>query len=230
MRQYKHLFFDLDRTLYDFDANNRDTLSRLFREFNFSDNGKVDFDTFMDVYRPINLALWERYKRKEISKETLNLRRFADTLKACGLNEEVAGDFAGKYLEISPSQNRLLPGTVTTLQYLSESYDLHIITNGFEEVQYPKMARCGLMPFFRHIITSEKAGAQKPAPEIFEYALNLTGASPENSLMIGDDPVADIEGAFRQGMDQVWLSANDEVCTITPTYRIAALKELMSIL
>ncbi len=230
MQQYQHLFFDLDRTLYDFDANNRDTLSRLFRKYNIGDTGRINFDTFLDAYRPINLALWEQYKRKEISKETLNHRRFAETLKACGLDNGIAGDFARDYLDISPAQKRLLPDAVDTLKYLSENYALHIITNGFEEVQYPKMERCGLMPFFRHIITSEKAGVQKPAPEIFEYALNLAGASAEESLMIGDDPVADIEGACRQGIDQVWLSSDEEDCPATPTYRITALKELMSIL
>lgn len=230
MQQYKHLFFDLDRTLYDFDANNRYTLGTLFHKYNIDDTGKVSFDQFLDVYRPINLALWEQYKRKEITKETLNNQRFADTLKACGLNNGVAGDFARDYLEISPAQKRLLPGAVDTLEYLSGNYDLHIITNGFEEVQYPKLERCGLMPFFRHIITSEQAGVQKPAPEIFEYAMNLTGASPKESLMIGDDPFADIEGAHKQGMDQVWLSAGAEGCPVLPTYRITALKELLSIL
>ena len=230
MQQYRHLFFDLDRTLYDFDANNRDTLSKLFHKYNIGDKGGISFDTFMDVYKPINLALWEQYKRGEISKETLNNRRFADTLKTCGLDNGIAGDFARDYLEISPAQKRLLPGAIDTLKYLSESYDLHIITNGFEEVQYPKMERCGLTPFFRHIITSEQAGVQKPAPEIFEYALNLTGASSRESLMIGDDPFADIEGASLHGIDQAWLSADDKGCPVTPTYHITELKELLSIL
>lgn len=230
MQQYKHLFFDLDRTLYDFDANNRYTLGTLFHKYNVGDTGKVSFDQFLNVYRPINLALWEQYRRKEITKETLNNQRFADTLKACGVDNGIAGDFARDYLEISPAQKRLLPGAVETLKYLSGNYDLHIITNGFEEVQYPKMERSRLLPFFRHIITSEQAGVQKPAPGIFEYALKLTGASPAESLMIGDDPYADIEGAHSQGMDQVWLSADDEGCPITPTYRITALRELLSIL
>jgi len=230
MQKYRHLFFDLDRTLYDFDRNNRETIFQLYRDFGLPEMGVADFDIFHKTYKSINLPLWERYKRQEITKEYLNVARFSDTLKAFGINHGLAEKFASEYIRISPLQVHLLPGTIELLDYLFPKYPLYIITNGFDEIQFLKISRCGLEEYFQHVIVSEDAGAQKPDPRIFDYAFEKTGARPEDSLLVGDDPQSDIFGAQQAGMDQVWLAQPGETSPYEPTYQINQLKELMEFL
>ncbi len=230
MQTYRHLFFDLDRTLYDFDANNRNALYSLYRKYALWEKGCAGFDHFMNTYRPVNLALWDDYKQKKITKQRLNVERFAQTFRIMGVDDSMAESFAGDYLEISPEQTLLVPGTRQVLSRLKEKYTLHIITNGFEEIQYQKISRCGLGPFFATVTTSEKAGAQKPDAAIFDLALQSAGAKPEHSLMIGDDPESDIMGAKQQGIDQVWLARDGEETSVEPTYIIYSMEELTGLL
>ncbi len=230
MRKYQHLFFDLDRTLYDFDANNRNALYSLYRQYELWKKGRTGFDRFMNTYHPINLGLWDDYKQKKITKKRLNVQRFAQTFKALGMDDSMAEDFASDYLKISPEQTRLMPGTLEVLACLKNKYTLHIITNGFDEIQYQKISRCGLGPYFTTVTTSEQAGAQKPDALIFDLALQSAGASPEHSLLIGDDPESDIRGAKQQGIDQVWLAQDGEESPVEPTYTIHSLRELINLL
>ncbi|MEE4177549.1 MAG: YjjG family noncanonical pyrimidine nucleotidase [Bacteroides sp.] len=230
MQRYRHIFFDLDRTLYDFDRNNRETIFQLYQNFRLDEQGVSSFSEFHQTYRGINLGLWERYKKQEITKEYLNVTRFAETLKAFGINHGLASQFASEYIRISPLQVNLVPGTIEILEYLHPRYPLHIITNGFDEIQFIKIERCGLNPYFTHIIVSEDAAAQKPDRRIFDFAFEKTKAIPEESIYIGDDPQSDILGAKMACMDQVWLAQPDEVSEHEPTYRISNLLELKNIL
>jgi putative hydrolase of the HAD superfamily len=227
---YKHVFFDLDRTLYDFDSNNRKTLEELFQKYSLQGQGIENFDIFLSTYKTINYGLWQQYKKQQITKEFLNHNRFAQTLESFGLHNGQAALFAADYIALSPLQTQVLPGTFEILDYLHPRYPLHIITNGFEEIQFLKMERCGLSGYFTQVITSEKAGAQKPNPLIFELAFDLTGASPANSIIIGDDPESDIAGGLAMNMDQVWLAQPGETSSIRPTYQIGSLLELKNIL
>ena len=230
MQKYRHIFFDLDRTLYDFDRNNRETLFQLFLNFELQEKGISNFDEFLLTYKGINLALWERYKKQEITKEYLNITRFSETLKAFGLSNGLASRFASEYIRLSPLQTHLVPGTMEILRYLKPRYPLHIITNGFDEIQFLKIERCGLNPFFHHIIVSEDAGAQKPDRKIFDFAFEKTGAHPNQSIFIGDDPQSDVYGAKMAGMDQIWLAQPGEESGHVPTFRINHLLELKDIL
>jgi len=230
MQQYHHIFFDLDRTLYDFDRNNRETILQLYKDFGLSQLGAPDFESFYQTYTRINLPLWERYKKQEISKEYLNLSRFAETLKTYEIDHGLAGKFAAEYIRLSPLQTNLLPGAREILSYLYPKYTLHIITNGFSEIQYQKITRTGIGQFFRHIIVSEDAGAQKPDKRIFDYALKKTGAKKEESVLIGDDPKTDILGAQLAAMDQIWLAQPNEISAYVPTFRIGHLLDLKTIL
>lgn len=230
MPKYQHIFFDLDRTLYDFDRNNRETILQIFRNLNIDVLAGIDFETFHKAYHKINIPLWERYKNQEITKEYLNVTRFSETLKGFGVNHELGATFASEYIRLSPMQINLLPGAIEVLDYLYEKYPMHIITNGFDEIQYVKIYRCGLEKYFRHIIVSEAAGAQKPNPKIFEYAFEKTGALAQNSILIGDDPDSDVFGAMQMGMDQVWLAQPGEISPYQPTYQIGHLLELKEIL
>lgn len=230
MRKYQHIFFDLDRTLYDFDRNNLETIRSLFQAFELEKLGAPDFETFHKTYKTINLGLWEKYKKQEITKEYLNVTRFSETLKAFGINHSMASQFAEEYIRLSPLQTHLLPGTIEVLDYLNERYPLHIITNGFDEIQFEKIRRCGLEHYFRQVIVSEDAGAQKPDVRIFHFAFEKTGALASNSILIGDDPQSDIFGAQQVGMDQVWIAREGESSPYRPTYQIKHLLELKEIL
>lgn len=230
MLPYKHLFFDLDRTLYDFDKNNLQTLRHLFENYELQRIGSSKFEDFFSAYKKINAGLWEQYKRKEITKAFLNYSRFHETLSLFGINNGLSEKLASDYIRLSPLQTALVEGTMETLDYLMPKYKLHIITNGFEEIQFKKIRRCGLEPYFEHIVTSEAAGAQKPHQDIFRHAFKQTGALPSESLIIGDDPESDILGGRHAGMDQVWLSRPGEVCEPAPTYTISNLTSLISLL
>lgn len=230
MAAYQHIFFDLDRTLYDFDYNNRETILQIFSNLKIYEVAGISFETFHETYKQINAPLWEQYKKQEITKEHLNLTRFSETLKAFGVNHHLGKTFASEYIRLSPLQINLLPGAIELLDYLLTKYQLHIITNGFDEIQYVKINRCGLEKYFRHVIVSEAAGAQKPSPKIFHYAFEKTGASAQNSVLIGDDPHSDIYGAQLIGMDQVWLAQPGETSPYKPTWQIGHLLQLKEIL
>lgn len=231
-RKYKHLFFDLDRTLWDFETNNLESFTELYTHFDLQRKGIVDFDAFFKEYHVINYALWDEYKQQLITKEHLNFNRFYRTLKLFGIEDELLATDMGKmYLHISPQKKVLYPQTHELLDALSVHYTLHIITNGFEDVQYVKISNSGLDKYFKTIITSEKAGYKKPAREIFEYALAQTGAFPVDSLIIGDDPEADIWGAHQAGWDQIWvkhLPLKPEM--VKPTYSVDRVEEILTIL
>ncbi len=231
-RKYKHLFFDLDRTLWDFDTNNLKTFNNVYSTFRLNERGIPSLDSFLEIYHPINIVLWEKYRDHIIAKETLNFSRFYNTLCEFGIHDEqLAHDMGKYYLQISPLQTTLYPQTLETLHLLKRKYQLHIITNGFEEVQYIKIARAGLEPFFDKIITSERAGYNKPDNRIFEFALLETGAKASESIVIGDDPEADIAGARQAGMDQIWVKHPPvKETTERATYEVAQLKDILAVL
>ena len=229
---YQHLFFDLDRTLWDFDANNKQTFNELYEKFDLFNRGIKEPDILYAHYQKINLSLWEEYKHQLISKETLNFRRFSDTLMLYGIDDHaLALEMGAYYIRISPMKTLLYPGTLEILERLEKQYQLHIITNGFEEVQYIKLEKSGLERFFRKIITSERAGYKKPDRRIFEFAMEEAGANPENSIIIGDDPEADIWGAKQFGMDQIWVKHPPVKPAIdSATFEVDSLLEINKIL
>ncbi|NEN22401.1 noncanonical pyrimidine nucleotidase, YjjG family [Cryomorpha ignava] len=232
MRRYKHLFFDLDRTLWDFDTNSKFALSEIYDTFNLKGEGVADLNEFISRYQLINERLWGWYRMGNIKKNDLRRRRFSEALAHFGCeNEDLGVKLDENYIKISPYQKTLMPKAIETLEYLSEKYALHIITNGFEEVQNIKMQESGLQPFFKHIITSERAMARKPDPIVFNLACKLAKTIPADSLMIGDDLAADILGAKKVWMDQVYFNPleishdHDDI-----TFEIKSLEELKVIL
>ena len=200
----KHVFFDLDRTLWDFDSNSKNALLEIFEKLNLNKIFQT-FDRFYNAYVTQNARLWSLYVDGELSKEILRYERFNATLKQFNVdNVEMAKKMGVMYVTISPLQKKLFPGTIACLEELkSIGFQLHIITNGFEEVQYIKLENCGLDVFFDVVVCSESVGKNKPAREIFQYALQEVGCSAENALMIGDDFRADISGALNSGMKAI---------------------------
>lgn len=230
MKSSKHLFFDLDRTLWDFDNNSKDALLEIIDFYRLEARGISDAEEFIKRYQQLNEYYWGLYRQQKIDKATLRDIRFTRALEAHGiLDQNLAHQMAQMYLTISPLKTKLLPDTMEVLDYLVENYALHIITNGFEEVQHIKMNNSGLKPYFRSMVTSERAGHKKPSVEIFHYAFNETGAKANHSVMIGDDFHADIIGAKAAGMKQIFLNVDNLQHNEEISHEIFAIKELKQI-
>ena len=229
-KKYEHIFFDLDRTLWDFDKNSKKVLTDIYDSFKLkaliSSPG-----LFIEKYQVINEALWTLYRENELTKEELRWKRFNDTLSLFNItNELMARDIGDYYLKHSPRQTVLFPNCIDLLNYLSEKYKLHIITNGFEEVQLIKLNESGLTDYFDVLIFSERVGVKKPHPYIFKKAMLKAGAKANNSIMIGDDLYADIYGAQRVKMDNVYFNFYQDEHDREVQYEINCLSELYDIL
>lgn len=210
MDNVEHIFFDLDHTLWDFDANSSAALQELFVEFS-DELSAVSFDVFLPYYKGVNEAYWARYRLNQVSKEELRVGRFLDAFNFFNLNLDFnfADAFARRYLEISPYKTQLFKGAIKVLKSLNANYKLHIITNGFKEVQYIKLENSRLKHFFDTIVCSEETGVKKPHPDIFNFALNKSKALPHNSVMIGDCLTADVQGALDVGMSAIFFNPHN---------------------
>ncbi len=229
---YRHLFFDLDHTLWDFDANAMETLADVYSDLQLNEAGIHDFDLFCKHYLHHNAILWDRYHHGLISAEDLKWKRMWRTLLEFKIgNEELSRKMSGHFLELLPVKKNLFPYTHEILQHLKQKgYKLHLLTNGFEKTQWRKLDNSQLGHYFEEVITSETSNSIKPNKEIFEYALKVTKASLTESIMIGDNLDADIQGAMNAGMDAVFVNhINAELNGIKPTYVIHHLKELEEI-
>lgn len=231
MKKYKHIFFDLDHTLWDFERNAEETKKEMFENLKLASLGIDTYEKFREKYIVINQDLWALYREDKIDKDLLNFKRFNDTLQVFGIdNPELGKTMAAMFIEGISTKTYLFPYAKEILEYLFPKYQIHIITNGFEEVQYSKLKNSGMDKYFTHIITSEAAGCKKPDIEIFNYALALTGALPNESIMIGDDLEVDIAGASAAGMDQIFVNHNLLKHTSNTTYEVENLVELQNIL
>jgi putative hydrolase of the HAD superfamily len=230
--KYKHIFFDLDHTLWDFDANARATLEQLHIDLRLVDKGVHDFELFHKNYLEHNEKLWAKYRNGHIKQEELRLKRMWLTLLDFKIADEaLARQLSELFLQLLPTRTIIFPDTIEVLTYLRDKgYQLHLITNGFEEVQHSKLKYSGMAGFFKEVVTSQGSNSLKPQKEIFEYALEKAGANVENSLMIGDSLEVDIAGAKGVGMDQVHVNYNHAEQDFEPTYTITSLKELEGIL
>jgi putative hydrolase of the HAD superfamily len=229
--KYKHLFFDLDRTLWDFETNSVMALEEIFYKRNIGVLYQVDFHDFHEFYKSYNAHLWDLYKHGVIDKEHLRVERFRGSLNHFDIdNEDLAHKIADDYVVVSPRKTQLFPHTIEVLEYLHQRYPMHIITNGFTEVQFVKLTNCGLDGFFKEVITSEMVGVQKPNKAVFEFAMQKAGALAEESIMIGDDQVSDVQGAREAGMDQAFVNYYKEDLIFEPTFHIFQLRELKNLL
>ncbi|MFT5858779.1 MAG: putative hydrolase of the HAD superfamily [Flavobacteriaceae bacterium] len=200
----KHIFFDLDRTLWDFDKNSKFALESLYEEHRLGDHLR-SFQSFYTKYKKINADLWYQCAKGRVTKDVLRTKRFKDTLAHFEVrSEELTLKMSDGYVNLSPHQTRLFPNTLETLESLkNDNYQLHIITNGFKEVQFIKLEKSGLLPYFDVILCSEEVGHNKPARIVFDTALEMAKASVPQSVMIGDSYEADIVGAENVGMRSI---------------------------
>ena len=229
-KKYKVLFFDLDRTLWDYRANSEQTLKNLVQKHTPELIEK--FEEFLMVFYEVNESLWVEYREGRLSKERLSTQRFIDSFKRLGVDAELfAEEFSIDYIKESPNKTKLFPGTIETLEYLKNAgYQMYLLTNGFVEVQKVKIRDSKLEPFFERMITSEEAGYQKPDKKIFEFALNIAKSDKADCLMVGDDLESDIEGARNFGIDTVFFNPEGLIHSCNPTFEIKRLEELRAFL
>lgn len=202
------IFFDLDHTLWDFERNSALTFEKILEQNRID----VNLNSFLKVYVPINLDYWKLYREDRVTKAELRYQRLRKTFDALGahVSDEHIDLLAHEYIQHLSSFTHLFPDTVEVLEYLSPKYKLHIITNGFQEIQEKKLKGSNIHHYFQHVINSEEAGVKKPHPQIFHMALDRAKVSAENSLMVGDSLEADIQGAIAVGFQTLHFNAHNE--------------------
>ncbi|RIV27402.1 noncanonical pyrimidine nucleotidase, YjjG family [Fibrisoma montanum] len=228
---YKHLFFDLDHTLWDFDRNSAESIAEIYDSFGLVKLGVSSAEEFSRHFIEINHKLWADYDKNIITHSYIRENRFPLVFQALGIADTTCcADLNDEYLRLLPRKPHLLDSAREVLDYLTGRYTLHIITNGFAEIQAVKLDSAEIAHYFTYVVTNQEANAKKPDPLIFQYALSVSGAALEESLMIGDNYEADILGAKAVGMDTVFYNTRGQIVPDPPTYTIQHWKELMAIL
>lgn len=228
---YKHLFFDLDHTIWDFDKNAEETLHELYHSYNLKDLGLYSADHFIETYTLNNHQLWAEYHIGKITKEKLRETRFSKTFIDLGLSpDHIPYKFEDDYVNICPTKTNLFPKAHETLAYLKNKYVLHLISNGFKESTELKVSNNGLSGYFENVVISEVVGYNKPDKAIFDHALNLANAGVTESIMIGDSLEADIRGAQNYGMKAIYFNPEGKEKPEDVQQEISCLSELMGLL
>ncbi|WP_282073482.1 YjjG family noncanonical pyrimidine nucleotidase [Polaribacter atrinae] len=204
MKDIEHVFFDLDHTLWDFEKNSDLAFQKVFNRNNIT----IELEVFLKTYKPVNFKYWKLFSEEKVTKSELRYGRLKDTFDVLNytVSDDLIDEIAINYLEFLPDFNHLFDGTFEILDYLKEKYELHVITNGFDEVQHKKLKSSNIHHYFNKIITSESVGAKKPNPKVFNYALDLAKADKDNSIMIGDNLDADVQGALSVGMQAIYCN------------------------
>lgn len=231
MKTYEHIFFDLDHTLWDYEGNAGEALHELYDHYQLGEKGMFSKAELVTTFFEVNDMLWDDYNHHRIQRKDLRERRFPTIFKRLGLPLDLRPkNIETEYIALSPTKDKVFDHAHELLDYLRPKYELHIITNGFDDIQSTKMSSSGIDHYFKVIITSETAGFRKPDPRIFQLALDRSGAEAGNSLMVGDNLRADIGGARDFGMDQVFFNPGKKSHTEQVTHEISGLKELISLL
>jgi putative hydrolase of the HAD superfamily len=226
----RHIFFDLDHTIWDFDKNAEETLHELYHIYSLADLGLSSPHTFIQTYTKNNHALWADYHLGKISKEQLRSTRFSTTFIELGLSVETIPEaFEDDYVRICPTKTNLFPGAHETLSYLRQKYSLHLISNGFKESTELKISVTGLGQYFENVFISEVIGFNKPDAKIFDFALGTAKANKEESIMIGDSIEADIRGAIDYGMEAIYFNPTQKDKPADVPRQINNLSELINL-
>jgi putative hydrolase of the HAD superfamily len=220
----QHVFFDLDHTLWDFEKNSDLTFHKIFEKHQVN----INLQDFLTIYKPLNRAFWKLYREEKISKEDLRYQRLKKAFDTVNysISDTLIDVIAIEYIDFLPHFNHLFDHAFEVLDYLKPKYQLHIITNGFEEIQTKKMQSSNIHHYFDKIITSESVGVKKPNPKVFQHALEVANATKHNSIMIGDSVEADIEGALSIGMQAIHCNFEGEEVIATNFKSITSLLEI----
>lgn len=229
-KHYKHLYFDLDLTLWDFDANSASALQQIIEEFSLQEK-VTNPKKFIGLFKVYNEQVWELYRLKKMNKKELRYERFRLLFNDFGITDKNLICMVQEYYtETAPTKQVLIEGTREVLEYLFPKYSLYIVSNGFMETQKAKMENSDIARYFKRIFTSDQVGFAKPDKRIFEHCVKSVNAMKKESLFIGDDPINDVEGPKKFGMDQVFYNPSERIIGNTPTYEIKKLTELIELL
>ena len=231
--KYKDLFIDFDDTLYDTYGNSVIALRETYEAYGLA-RYFADPQIFYDAYWQTNIDLWTQYSKGEITRDYLIVERFRRPLSVGeGLNvtDAYCLEMSDRFLEFCSSKPGVVDGAHELMDYLrNKGYRMHMCSNGFHEVQYKKLAACGLRDYFDSVILSEDAGANKPSKTFFDYAFKETKANPATTLMIGDNLQTDIIGAHDAGLDTIFFNRWNVGPSPVPTYTVSSLLEIKAIL
>lgn len=231
MSKYKHLFFDLDHTLWDYDVNAAAALTDLHEKYDLHRKSGFTAAQLITNFFKVNYALWDDFNIGAIDKEDIRKFRFPKIYDALGVSHDhIPLNIELEYVDLCPTKKATFPMAHEVLSFLKGKFAIHVITNGFKEIQTRKIASASLSSFFTEIITSESAGYRKPDPRVFDFALAKAGASKQESIMIGDNLATDISGAKNAGMDQVYFNPDGKSHEEDVTYEIQSLGQLMELL
>jgi YjjG family noncanonical pyrimidine nucleotidase len=221
----KHLFFDLDHTLWDFERNAEECIFEIFEEKADIIPSKVIFEEFYAAFSIVNQSLWAQLDAKEITHEYLRTHRFKNSFKKVGVSIDIdlSNEFDNLFLEKLPTKGHLIEGSVPLLESLKDHYKVHMITNGYLQIQTRKMQNSGILHYFENIVTYDVANSRKPEKAMYHHALELANCSASESLMIGDSYIADIQGAVNAGLKAVHF---DQTGMSNARYMIARLADL----
>jgi putative hydrolase of the HAD superfamily len=208
MKHIEHVFFDLDHTLWDFEKNSDLAFKKVFDKHSVT----INLDDFLEIYKPLNKQYWKLYREEKVSKSVLRYERLKKTFDALDfiVSDGLIDLIAVEYLDFLSDFNHLFENTIEILEYLRSKYQLHIITNGFEEIQMKKLQNSKILRYFDVVVTSESLGYKKPNPKVFNYAIEKANAQNITSIMIGDSIEADIEGALNFGMKAIHVNFEKE--------------------
>jgi len=211
MANIRHIFFDLDNTLWDYRRNAKITLAKLYEEFQIKDTYGYSFDEFYPYYYESNEQLWVDFRDKKVTKEELRRRRFPEAFRNMGIPDPgFSMEYESRFVGEVTDTNYMVEGAEEILEYLKGKYGLHILSNGFEDVTHDKINGCIIKNYMTTITTAEDAGAPKPDPKAFQTALDKAGAKTGESIYIGDDWIADMMGATRFGMKAIFFNPLNE--------------------
>ncbi|WP_020531795.1 YjjG family noncanonical pyrimidine nucleotidase [Flexithrix dorotheae] len=228
MKKYKHIFFDLDHTLWDFDRASMETLKELFYHYKINEYAKVTHEDFVDCFWEINHQLWDKYNHGLIDKATIRDQRFFMVYEKFKIDQKyIPTEIGILYLEKCPQKPYLMPFAEEILSYLRDKkYQLHILSNGFGDVQSIKLEMSNIAHFFDCVITSETTGHKKPSKEIFDYAIASVEGNGEDMIMIGDNPETDIMGAINAGWDTIFYNPQKKKSPHSSTIEVKSLEEI----
>lgn len=244
---YSYFLFDIDNTIWDFTTNANEALRRVVTDFHIPAGS---FEEFYEIYEPHNKELWRKYDTLQITKEFLCMDRFLHPLEHYGISDKkLAEKMGAAYLVEMVKGLVLMPGALQVLQKIREQGGhTAILSNGFKEVQQAKITNCHLRDFFDEIVISEEVGVGKPDTDIYKIALQrllvhstgdpMAAADSEaleeakkRTIMVGDNPLNDIEAASDFGIDQFFLNPSAAPGRFrdgfAPTYESDTLLELI---
>lgn len=229
--KYKHIFFDLDHTLWDYERNSEECLKELYKEYALEKYNSFTFSRFFNEFRKVNLSLWDRYNAGTIDRGYIRENRFKKVFENLGVESDgLEPQFSDKYLRLCPAKKNLLPHAREVLNYLAKDYELSIITNGFSDIQDTKLQKSGIEHYFSTVTTSECTGFRKPSKEIFEWAVKVSGSKKSEAIMIGDSLKADVLGAIRSSIDAIYYNPEKSAHNEDITYEVTCLSQIMNIL